>query len=71
MEVCIQEINVRKIRIISSLEKVVMYSRNTSHEMLQWLYYMVDIIQILLADGHGVYQQESQESVGQHVGLWA
>ena len=48
--------------VIFSLENVVVYSRNTSHEMLQWLYYMVDIIQILLADGCSVYQQEGQES---------
>jgi len=39
--------------------------------MLQWLYYMVDIIQILLSDGCSVYQIESQESMGQHVVLWA
>ena len=32
---------------------------------------MVDIIQIFWADGHGVYQQESQELRGQHVVLWA
>ena len=53
------------------LENVVVYSRNTLCNLLQWLYYMVDIIQILLADGHGVYQQESQEFMGQHIVLWA
>ena len=53
------------------LENVVVYRRNTLHSLLQWLYYMVDIIQILLADGHGVYQQESQEFMGQHIVLWA
>ena len=57
--------------VIFSLENVVVYSRNTSREMLHWLYYMVDIIQIPLSDGCSVYQQESQESMGQHVVLWA
>ena len=71
MEVCIQEINVQRIMHIVFLENVVVYSRNTLCNLLQWLYYMVDIIQILLADGHGVYQQESQEFMGQHIVLWA
>ena len=53
------------------MEIVVVYSRNTLRNMLQWLYYMVDIIQILWADGHGVYQQEGQELWRQHVVLWA
>ena len=68
---CIQEINVQRIMHIFFLENVVVYSRNTLRNLLQWLYYMVDIIQILLADGHGVYQQESQEFMGQHIVLWA
>ena len=70
MEVCIQEINVQRIMHIVFLENVVVYSRNTLCNLLQWLYYMVDIIQILLADGHGVYQQESHEFMGQHIVLW-
>jgi hypothetical protein len=53
------------------LENVVVYSGNTLRNLLQWLYYMVDIIQILLTDGHGVYQQDSQEFMGQHIVLWA
>ena len=71
VEESVIERNERKIMLIFSLENVVAYSRNMSCEMLQWLYYMVDIIQILLSDGCSVYQQESQESMGQHVVLWA
>jgi hypothetical protein len=71
MEGCIQDINVQNIMGFSFLENVIVYSRNTLRNMLQWLYYMVDIIQILLADGHSVYQQESQELRGQHVMFWA
>lgn len=71
MEESVQEINGQKIMVIFSLENVVVYSRNTSRDMLQWLYYMVGIIQILLSDGCSVYQQEGQEYVGQHVVLWA
>ena len=69
MEESVQEINGRKIMLIFSLENVVVYSTNTSREMLHWLYYMVDIIQIPLSDGYSVYQQEGPESVGQHVVL--
>lgn len=60
MEESVQEINGQKIMLIFSLENVVVYSTNTSREMLQWLYYMVDIIQILLSDVHGVSHGEGQ-----------
>ena len=71
MDDSVQEISRQKFMVIFSLENVVVYSRNTSRDMLQWLYYMVDIIQIPLSDGCSVYQQESQESMGQQVVLWA
>jgi hypothetical protein len=60
VEESVQEINGQKIMLIFSLENVVVYSTITSCEMLQWLYYMVDIIQILLANGHGVSYGEGQ-----------
>ena len=69
MDDSVQEISRQKFMVIFSLENVVVYSRNTSRDMLQWLYYMVDIIQIPLSDGYSVYQQEGPESVGQHVVL--
>ena len=61
MEESVQEINRQKIMLIFSLENVVVYSTNTSREMLQWLYFIIDMIQICLADGCSVYLQENQD----------
>ena len=67
----IQEIIIRKILVLSCLKNVVVYSRISSRDMLQWIVYMVEFIQILSANGRGGYHQERQGCAGDHIVLWS
>ena len=67
----IQEISMRKILVLSCLKNAVVYSRISSRGILQWIVYMISIVQILLADGCGGYRQERQGCVVYYIVLWS
>jgi hypothetical protein len=69
-EDCIQEISMRNIIVFSCLKNVVVYSRISSLDILQWIVYMTYIVQILLAERRGVYYQERQGCVVYYIVLW-
>ena len=66
MEVRIQEIIMRKRLVFTCSEKVATYSRISSRGILQWLFYMAAIVQILSTNGRGGYHQEGQGCGGEH-----
>ena len=56
----IQEVGLRKIRVLCCLENMMVFSRIITRGMLQWLFYMAEIIHTLFSNGRGGYQQDLQ-----------
>ena len=70
MAIYVQEISAQKIMVYFCLENNVVFSRMSTPGMLQWLGYMLAVIQIHSSDGHGVSHREGQEWEKHHVAFW-
>ena len=66
----IQEIGVRKIRRLCCLENRLVFSRIVMQGMLQWLFYMLDIIHTLSSNGRCRYCQDVQRCNIYHITIW-